>query len=413
MTGTPLTLALVMAAPFPALQGSQVLVRQLAEGLARRGHRVHLVAYSAESGAVKLNDIVVHRIPRLWGCRSTASGPHPGKVLLDVLLTAKLRNVVRRERVDVLHAHNYEGAIASLIVGRLTARPVVYHGHSAMADELPTYFSSSFARFLAVSVGRWLDGNVPRRADYCIGVTDDLVNLLLAQGVSADGVKCVIPGGSPEVEEVDGRAAADWRKGFGGNGGPILLYAGNLDGYQNLEFLLSSFARIRALRPDTCLLVVTHGEGRRYRRRARDLGREAVCVLKVRTFPEAWALIEAADIAVCPRTETTGFPMKLLNYMAAGKAIVACEGSAKVLRHGETAMVVPDGDEAAFAAAVLALLDHPAERERLGAGARRAVRDLCCWETMVDRVEGIYGRVLARRGAESGRRSVAPAGLLK
>jgi 1,2-diacylglycerol 3-alpha-glucosyltransferase len=412
MTGSPLTLALVVAAPFPALQGSQVLVRQLAEGLARRGHRVHLVAYSAESRAVKLEDVVVHSIPRLWGCQTTTSGPHPGKVFLDILLTAKLSDVVRRERVDVLHAHNYEAAIASLIVGRLAGRPVVYHGHSAMADELPTYFSSSFARLLAVSVGRWLDGNVPRRADYCIGVTDDLVNLLLAQGVSADGVKCVTPA-SPEVEEVDGRAAAYSGKGFGGSSGPVLLYAGNLDGYQNLEFLLRSFVRIRALRPDTCLLVVTHGEGRRYRRRARDLGREAVCVVKVRSFPEAWALIEAADIAVCPRTETTGFPMKLLNYMAAGKAIVACEGSAKVLRHGETGMVVPDGDEAAFAAAVLALLDHPTERQRLGAGARRAVRDLCCWETMVDRVEGIYRRVLARRGAESRRRSVATVGLLK
>jgi glycosyltransferase involved in cell wall biosynthesis len=105
--------------------------------------------------------------------------------------------------------------------------------------------------------------------------------------------------------------------------------------------------------------------------------------------------------------------MKLLNYMAAGKAIVACEGSAKLLRHGETAMIVPNGDEAAFAATVVGLLDRTDERQRLGAGARDAVRALCDWRIMVDRVEGIYERVLARRGAKHERRAVASAELLK
>lgn len=411
MNGSPFTVALVMAAPFPALQGSQVLVRQLAEGLARRGHRVHLVAYGAASNVLP-PDVMVHRLPRLWGCRTTASGPHPGKIILDVLLTAKLRGVVRREGVDVIHAHNYEGAIASLIVGRLTGRPVVYHGHSAMVDELPSYFSSLLARAVALHVGRWLDANVPRRADYCIGVTDDLVDVLRAQGVSPDGVKCVFPG-SPEGEEMDTPAGAGFRMRLDERGGPILLYAGNLDGYQNLEFLLRSFARVRAERPDTRLFVVTHGEGRRYRSRSRELGAKSVSVLKVRSFPEAWALIEAADIAVCPRTEATGFPMKLLNYMAAGKAIVSCEGSAKLLRHGETALIVPNGDEAAFAAAIVRLLERADERQRLGDGARDAVRALCDWKIMVERVEGVYERVLAGRGAERGRRAVAPAELLK
>ena len=70
-------------------------------------------------------------------------------------------------------------------------------------------------------------------------------------------------------------------------------------------------------------------------------------------------------------------------------------------------------DDAAFAAAVVDLLDHPAKRQRLGVGARHAVRVLCDWETMVERVEAIYLRVLARRGAETERSTVASAGVLK
>ena len=89
--------------------------------------------------------------------------------------------------------------------------------------------------------------------------------------------------------------------------------------------------------------------------------------------------------------------MKLLNYMVAEKAIVACEGSAKMLHHGETGMVVRNGDEGAFAAQVIHLLANPAERLRLGRAAHVAVRTLCASDTMLDRVESIYRRVLTAR----------------
>lgn len=385
-----------MAAPYPALQGSQVLVRQLAEGLARRGHRVHLLAYGAEPDCVS-GPVSIHRIPQLWGCRITTSGPHLGKIVLDALLTLRLLAVVRRAGVDLIHAHNYEAAIAALLVGRMTARPVVYHGHSAMGDELPTYFAGSWMRAAAARLGAWLDRHVPCRADYCIGVTTELVTLLRARGVSPDGVECVAPGRIDLDDPSALRRPEDSPPPNGEGGGGVLLYAGNLDGYQNLEFLLRSFRRVRATRPQARLLVVTHGEGRRYHRRVRELGETGVAILRVRSFPEARALIWGADVALCPRTEATGFPIKILNYMAAGKAIVACEGSAKLLCDGKTALVVANDDEEAFAAAVITLLDDPDARRRLGGRARMELERLCASEPMLERVESIYRRVLAAR----------------
>ncbi len=110
------------------------------------------------------------------------------------------------------------------------------------------------------------------------------------------------------------------------------------------------------------------------------------------------ARLAAAQVAVCPRTEGSGFPMKLLNYMAAGKAIVACRGSAKGLIDGETARVVPDGDAAAFAAAIVALLGDSAERARLGGAARAAIERDGAWERVLDEVEDIYERIGAGDG---------------
>jgi glycosyltransferase involved in cell wall biosynthesis len=105
--------------------------------------------------------------------------------------------------------------------------------------------------------------------------------------------------------------------------------------------------------------------------------------------------------------------MKLLNYMAAGKAIVASAGSAKGVVDGVTGRVVADGDEAAFADAIVQLLRDPGERARLGAAARRAVADPAAWDGVLDRVESIYRQVTASRrlGAPLGGRTIDTRGV--
>jgi len=150
--------ALVIAGPFPAFRGSQVLVGHLADGLRSRGHMVDLVTYGS------------------W--LADCPGPGARRVAVDVALTARLVARIRRERIDVVHAHNYEAAIAGLVAARLTGRPLVYHGHCAMGDELPTYFASPWLRTLAARVGHALDVHVPRRADFCIAVTEEQIGYL-------------------------------------------------------------------------------------------------------------------------------------------------------------------------------------------------------------------------------------------
>lgn len=353
--------ALVIAGPYPALRGSQVLVRQLASGLAGRGHVVEMVTYGT-----RLRD---------------RPGLHPARIALDVALTVRLWRVVRRQAIDVIHAHNYEAAIAGLLVSRLTGRPVVYHGHSALAEELPTYARGRIARRLLGRVGRILDAQVPRRADFCVAVTEELGALLRHAGVTPDDVACIPPAGAPDEMAPLGVRPTD---------GAEVCYAGNLDGYQNLDFLLRVFAGVRAQVSRARLVVVTH-EGR-----SGWNVPDGVDVVRVASYDEVRQRLEAADVAVCPRTEHSGFPMKLLNYMAAGKAIVASAGSAKGLADHVNGRVVRDGDAHAFAAAVVDLLRDAGQRERLGAAARRCVEDPDAWNRVLDRMEGIYRRVVAR-----------------
>jgi glycosyltransferase involved in cell wall biosynthesis len=359
--------ALVIAGPYPAFRGSQVLVSHLALGLRERGHAVRLVTYGSRRG---------HR-----------PGPRPERLAFDALLTARLWRTVRRERIDLIHAHNYEAAIAALLVGRVTRRPVVYHGHSALADELPLYASSPAARRWMARLGRFLDRQVPRRADGCVAVSEDLAARLRRAGVAEQALACVEPAVAPA--ELD--AASD-NPGAAG----VVCYAGNLDGYQNLDFLLRGFALVLQAEPAARLLLVSHPDARGHAARlaARGLGPRVEIVL-ADSYEAVRRHLRDAAVAVCPRTERSGFPMKLLTYLAMGRAVVACAGSAKGLVDGVTARVVPDGDVAAFAAAIVSLLRDPAARMQLGRAGRCTVESGEAWERVLARIESIYRQILA------------------
>jgi glycosyltransferase involved in cell wall biosynthesis len=369
--------ALVLAGPYPACRGSQVLVSHVADGLRSRGHDVRLVTYGT----------------RL----ALRPGPHPARLVFDVALCARLVRLVWRERVDVIHAHNYEAAIAGVIASRLTGRPLVYHGHAAMADELPTYARSRAMRALARRVGAALDAQIPRRAAFCIAVTEALGARLRQVGVADDALACIAPVAAPT--ELRPLAVAD-------PNGALVCYAGNLDGYQNLDFLLAAFARVRDAEPRARLVLVTHADAAAHAARlaATSAARGGVEIVPAASYDEVRARLAEAAVAVSPRTERSGFPMKLLNYMAEGKAIVASAGSAKGLAHDVTALVVPDGDVDAFAAAVVRCLREPETRRRLGLAARAGIEDRAAWENVLDRLEAVHHRVVAAAG-----RTPAPA----
>src|SRR5262245_18421651 len=107
-------------------------------------------------------------------------------------------------------------------------------------------------------VGRVLDAQVPRRADGCIAVSDDLREHMRRAGIAEQALTCIEPAAVPA--ELDHGGDGPGIDGVG-------CYAGNLDGYQNLEFLLCTFARIRSAEPVARLVLVSHPDARGRSRR--------------------------------------------------------------------------------------------------------------------------------------------------
>jgi glycosyltransferase involved in cell wall biosynthesis len=109
------------------------------------------------------------------------------------------------------------------------------------------------------------------------------------------------------------------------------------------------------------------------------------------------AQFRAAAVLANPRLVCSGIPQKLLNYMASGTAIVSFAGSAKILQHEYSGLVVADGDIPAFAAAILRLMSDRTLASRMGRTARQVVTEHHSWDQVAERVEKIYVRLLPRR----------------
>ncbi len=298
--------------------------------------------------------------------KPTAAGPHWGKPLHDAALLLALRRTARS--ADAVCAHNYEALVAALLSGR---RPVVYFAHNAMADELPYYCTDPVKARRAARLGRWFDNTFPRRATRVIVPHRRLAGYLVLRGCDPASVAVVPPPVDPlpfETTHIDTSVVL-----------PPVLYTGNLDAYQNLPLLMGMMERVRAAKPETRLVVAS----------AQPHQLDGAEYLATPDFNNLRrALLEDVIVAV-PRVSWSGYPIKMLNAMVAGRPIVCCASSAWPITDGVNGLVVPDNDAEAFAAAVLRLMDSPRLRRELGRAARETVLRENAPDTVARQIEAV------------------------
>ena len=299
---------------------------------------------------------------------------------------------MRRERIQISHAHNVEGALVAFLVRAFTRVPVIYHAHNALSDELPLYFCSPAIRRASKRLGTFADRQLGTRADMSIALSDRLAAFLAVRG--AAGRVVTIP---PPVGPMPVHGRPRLRRA----GGPLIMYAGNLDPYQNLSCLLAGFDRISAAAPQARLVFVTHaGATSEVKRRAVQLGcRPGVSVCVVNSFAAANRELKEADVLVCPRASWSGFPIKSLNYMALGRPIVHARTSAHAIDDDVTGLLFADDDPISLATAILRIVQDPALGVRLGREAQSAVYRRYAWSRILPRVLDVYRRVLGDRAA--------------
>lgn len=174
-------------------------------------------------------------------------------------------------------------------------------------------------------------------------------------------------------------------------------FVGTLKPWHGVPLLLAAIARLVAGFPGVRLLIVGDGPERNsLEEQAADLDIAAHTQFTGAVAPEAIpALVAEMDIAVAPYPRLDDFyfsPLKVLEYMAAGRAVVASRIGVipEWIEHAHNGWLVTPGDVGALSEALLLLASDPERRDRLGAAAQASVTARHDWSSVWDR---IYCRV--------------------
>lgn len=307
----------------------------------------------------------------------------PKELLWNPLYARREIELVRRERPDVLLVRSHSLTASCIAVSRATGVPLVLEVNSP-ATESELYFDE----YVHIpGVHEWLETRRLRAADRVIVVSEALrQHVTERHGIDAEKVVAVQNGA--DVSRFHPEVAPDPELQAACAGGPTVGFVGSFQKFHGVDRLASMIAAVGAARPDVRFLMVGDGpELPHLREAAAGVGDRLVCTGSI-PHERIPAAVACLDVAVLPETGFYCSPLKLLEWMAAGRPIVAAARPAvtEIAVDGEHALLVPPEDAAALEQATLALLDEPSLGARLGAGAAEHVRRNLTWQQNAARV---------------------------
>lgn len=382
--------------------GQHVHVDELTSALKRRGHEIVMVGPRAfETGDFGADGGVIDWLKR-----------HLPKVLYELLecgynllAARRLLRAVREHRPDVIYERYNLFNFAGVWIKNRAGLPFLLEVNAPLADE-----RSRFGGLGLPLLARWIEARTWRGADRVLPVTGVLADRVHAEGVPRERL-VVIPNGIDPARfpaDVDTEAAKQ-RLGIGGR--LVLGFTGFMRPWHGLDRVVRFIAE-----SDPALglhfLVVGDGPARAaVAALAGELGiSDRVTFAGLVPRDAVAAHVAAFDIALQPDVVPYASPLKLFEYMALGRAIIApaSDNIREILTDGRDAVLFDPADAEAFRAAMAKLCADPALRARIGASARRAiVAQRLTWDANAERVEALFLKLLAARNAADAQPAVA------
>jgi glycosyltransferase involved in cell wall biosynthesis len=195
-------------------------------------------------------------------------------------------------------------------------------------------------------------------------------------------------------------------------GKPHLIgYVGTMSVQEGLDMLLDVALHVKKLgRSDIHFTCVGGGsELARLRKMTRDKGLEDMVNFTGRIPDEQlMEILSTADVCINPdkpcEMNDISTMIKIMEYMALGKPIVQFDlKEGRFSAQGASLYADRRNPVTDFASKILWLLDHPAERKRMGELGRRRVEQELAWEYSVESLLAAYARVFIKSGRRSSR----------
>lgn len=356
--------------------GHIVRANALLDALERRGH--HIVRVEAAAGArssgddgerlaslsVRLYRRLVRRLlPRpiaLW-MRDNA------RVAFSRRYAVRLAEVVRREQPDVILETHVAYSLGGKLASEWTGVPLVLDDVAPSWEEQQLYGSGS--QRLAIRIHR----EVTSHARLVVAVSTTIKRYLIEDGIPEERVVLISNGIDSRLfhPNVDGESI---RTAYGiPPDSVVIVFVGSFQPYHRVDLLLHALAQISPFEvPIRVLLVGGDKRSEESKALVTSLGLADQVIFTGRVpYDQVPIHIAAGDIATIPASNIYGNPMKIYEYMALGRAVIAPrqETITELAVHGENAWLFAPDDVAELAHALRTLITDPALRARLGARA--------------------------------------------
>jgi glycosyltransferase involved in cell wall biosynthesis len=371
--------------------GPALHVAQLSAELDKRGYETTLVA-----GRVGEGEGSMEWVPEELGVKPVFVPALQREIspAADLPAVLELRRLIRELRPDVLHTHTAKAGAVGRMAASLSgaARPAIvvhtFHGHV-----LRGYFAPWKAAFF-----RQLERGLARMSDALIAVSPEVRDDLVRLGVAAEDKISVIRLGL-DLESRTASAPGDRARIRAAAGIPadrfVVGWLGRMTEIKRTDDLLRAFAIVRSNREADLLLVGDGPLRPELELLADDLGIAGSCHF-VGYQQDVGAYLAASD-AVALTSANEGTPVTLIEALAAERPVVSTDvGGVRDVVDEESGFLVEPGDVSAVADGLARLADDPDLRARLGAAGRAKVIERYSVPRLVDEVDDLYRKLLAR-----------------
>jgi glycosyltransferase involved in cell wall biosynthesis len=357
--------------------------------LAERGHEVTLMAMSPQARFRT-------RVRETGGLRLVETPDWlPGSLRSGWDLWDTLRRIwwVRQESFDIVHAFEARPVVIlpALQAQRRGAKLIMdwadWLGRGGLVEERPSRLTRAALR----PVETYFEEHFRTRADGTTVISACLRERALSLGVRPDSI-LQIRNGSDETVRPLARDAARRATGLPLDE-PLVGYAGGAF-WRDAEFMAASFNRLRQLAPEARLLLVG-----RFNRDVEARVHHPAAVIRTGpvAYEQMYAYLAACDLCWLPLRNSGAnrgrWPMKLSDYMAAGRPVVSTavgDMAQMIPEHGFGVVTGEDSNE--FASQTAALLSDRERREVMGRAAQQAALKFG-WRRLTDELEAFYRRV--------------------
>jgi L-malate glycosyltransferase len=328
-------------------------------------------------------------------------------VLAVPSIVARVARLLRKERIDVLHAHMPHASIIGVLAARLAKVPLLLTRH---------YYSGDAHEQLRVGSRPWvyaLDAQAALRADHVTAVSGAVRDSLVRRGVPPRRISLIHNG--VDVSLIPPPAGAlPWPESW--TGALLVGCVGSFTEWKAQADLVLAMPGLLAARPDARLVLLGEGaELPRVRRLIAELGLQDR-IHAPGHHPEPLALMPYFSIYVQP-SRYESFGIAVLEAMAASRVVVATRvgGLPEIVVDGATGILCNAGEPDALARALSTLAEAPATAAEMGAAGRRRVEEAFSLDGALRKYEALY-RALSmrqhsrlRRGSPGGAAGVSHA----